>query len=110
MAPYLKEVRLRAASDPEYGRTPKKPILTGPAGGRTHILFLNSLRGANGEPLEYERRGSCCEFEDKSLPFGGGLLDVYAVRIDGTNTELTLYVNMYRPGPPQVPTGFSQRQ
>jgi hypothetical protein len=109
-APYLKGVRLAAASDPEYGRTPQKPIFTGPLGGRTHILFLNSLRGMNGEPLEYERRGSCCEFEDKSLPWGGGLLDVYTLRIDGGNKELTLYVNMYRPGPPQIPPGFAQRQ
>lgn len=109
-APYWQSTELQLTTDPEYGRSSAKPIRTGSAFSRGHILFLNALRGPHGEPVEYERKGACCRFEDKSLPLGGGLLDVYRVWVDGADAEVLLYVDMYRRGTPQIPAGFTARQ
>lgn len=108
-APYLR-IKLQPATDPQYGYSPGKPIRTAPRAAGLHIAYLNALRGPKGEPVTYERRGACCEFEDKSLPLGGGLLDVYKLQVDGSNDVLTLYVDMYRSGPPQVPAGLTMRK
>lgn len=108
-APFFRAVRLPISSDANYGKSQDSPIKTGPRRLNAHILFLNSLRGPNGEPVEYERKTSCCAFEDKTLELGGGLLDVYEVRIDGSDQVITLYINMYYGGPPEVPVGFTQR-
>lgn len=107
--PFFKTVRLPLSSDSNYGVTPEKPIKTGPRQYNIHILLLNSLRGANGEPIEYERKTSCCLFEDKNLPLGGGMLDVYELRVVGTGQTFKLYINMYHDGPPAIPVGFTQR-
>lgn len=109
-APYLRTTKMEVASDPEYGFSENKPVRTGPAPLRLHLLYLNSLRGPHGEVVEYERKGACCAFADKSLPFGGGLIDVYTLKLDGSSEVITLYVDMYRPGPPQLPVGFTARQ
>lgn len=109
-APYLRITKLALANDPEYGYSYDKPIRTGPISLKFHLLYLNSLRGPKGEVLEYERKGSCCAFEDDTLPPGGGLLDVYKVKVDGSSDVITLYVDMYRKGPPQLPVGFTARQ
>jgi hypothetical protein len=99
------------STDSHYGYTVENPIKVGPrTAARVHILYLNSLRGPNGEPIEYERLGSCCKFETKNSAFGAGLLDMYRITFDGTSKELVLYVNMYDPGPPQLPMGFTQRR
>lgn len=114
-APYLRVIKLQTATDPGYGYSAAKPIKTGPRDNRLHLLYLNSLRGPKGEPVTYERRGACCEYEDKSitsiggLPSGGGLLDVYDVQVDGGGKTITIYVDMYRMGPPQLPVGFTGR-
>lgn len=107
--PFFKTVRLPLASDPSYGMTPEKPIRTGPRQHNIHILLLNSLRGTNGEPIEYERKTSCCFFEDKNLPLGGGMFDVYDLRVVGTGQTFKLYIDMYHDGPPAIPVGFTQR-
>lgn len=108
-APFLRGVNWQQANDPEYGYSQEKPIRMGKLPARSNIYYLNTLRGPNGEAIEYERKGACCEYEDKSLPLGGGLLDVYKVKVDGNSDELTLYVDMYRLGPPQLPVGFTAR-
>lgn len=59
--------------------------------------------------MTYERRGACCDFEDKSPPMGGGLLDVYDVQVDGSSEPIVIYVDIYRPGPPMLPIGFTGR-
>jgi hypothetical protein len=109
-SPYWDAAPLESTSDQKYGRSPDNPIRTGPAASRGHVLFLNARRGPNGEPVEYERKGACCEFLDKSLSLGGGVLDVYLVRVDGSPAVTELYVDMYRPGRPQLPAGFTQRR
>lgn len=108
-APYLRIRKLPIATDPGYGYSAAKPIKTGPRDARLHLLYLNSLRGPKGEPVSYERRGACCEYEDKSLPTGGGFLDFYDVQVDGGSATITIYVDMYRMGPPQLPVGFTGR-
>lgn len=107
--PYLRGVVLAASNDPSYGRSTSNPVHTGPQQHRGHVYFLNALRGPNGEPVEYERIGSCCAFEDKSLPLGGGLLDVYRIKVDGQASASLLYVDMYRKGQLRLPQGFTQR-
>ena len=108
-APYFR-TPLLTSQDPDYGFTKEKPIKVGPR-LRTgvHILLLNALRGPQGQPLEYERQGACCEFPSVHSPLGLGLLDVYRVRVDGTDQDRLIYVDMYEPGPPQIPMGFTQR-
>lgn len=114
-APYLRVIKLQTATDPGYGYSAANAIRTGPYGTRLHLMYLNSLRGPKGEPITYERRGACCEYEDKSiptgsgLPSGGGLLDVYDIQVDGGSKTVTIYVDMYRAGPPQLPVGFTAR-
>jgi len=103
---------LQAALDPKYGLTKESAIRVGPrSDAALHIQYLNALRGPNGEPLAYERLGACCEFKPQNSPFaGGGLLDIYKVRVDGTSKDVFLFVNMYDPGSPALPAGFTQRK
>lgn len=113
--PYFRTLKLPVATDPGYGYSAAKPIKTGPRDKSFHHLYLNSLRGPKGEPVTYERRGACCEYQDKSiptvsgLPSGGGLLDVYDIQVDGGSKTITIYVDMYRSGPPLLPVGFTGR-
>lgn len=109
-APYLQAVALRVSSDPRYGRSAASPIHTGPASRYGHLLYLNALRGPAGEPVTYERLGSCCMVEDKSVPQGAVLLDVYRVLIDGQVQPVLLYVDMYRHGDLRLPQGFTLRR
>lgn len=108
-APYFRIIKLPVSTDPSYGYSAAKPIKTGPRDESFHHLYLNSMRGPKGEPVTYERRGACCDFEDKSRPMGGGLLDVYDVLIDGSSKPIVIYVDIYRPGPPVLPVGFTGR-
>lgn len=108
--PYLRLLRLPTASDPSYGTTPENPICTGPVRNLGHILFLQSLRGPADEPIEYERKGSCCGFLDSRVPQGGGLLDVYMLKVQGSDAMRELFVDMYRPCPMLIPAGLTQRK
>ena len=67
---------------------------------------MNALRGPKGEKITYDRKGSCCHFETSNGFMGGGLLDRYEVKIDGSSKIYILYVNMYDPGPLKAPMGF----
>jgi hypothetical protein len=107
--PFLTQSRLATSSDASYGYTKENPIRTGSIASRQHILLLNSLRGPKGEPVAYERIGSCCHFEDKALPRGNGLLDVYSLQIDGNADGVKLFFDSYRPGTPMIPLGFTAR-
>jgi hypothetical protein len=109
IAPFMSEA-MQQSTDPSYGYTPSNPIRVGPrTSAKSHILFLNALRGAQGEPMSYERKGSCCAFETPHSPLGGGMLDIYTIKVQGSDQEIHLFVNMYDPGPAEIPVGFSQR-
>jgi hypothetical protein len=102
---------MEVSTDRSYGYSKDNPIKVGPRSpSLLHIQYLNSLRGPGGEPVEYERKGACCEFATRNSEFGGGLLDVYRVKVDGKEKDVFLFVNMYDPGPPKIPAGFTQRR
>lgn len=104
------------ASDEQYGRSPANPVKVGglvksgvTSGSAKEKVFLNSLRGPEGQIIEYERLGSCCPFETPNSPWGTGLLDVFAVTWQGLEEPVMLYLNMYDAGELMVPQGFTPR-
>lgn len=101
------------ANDSSYGFSVENPIKVGNgnfrAGSRNEKLYLNALRGSAGEPVEFERLGSCCHFSTPNGLQGGGLIDIFRIYVSGNEKPITLYLNMYDPGLPVVPQGFSIR-
>ena len=96
------------STDETYGYTEKNPIKVGgfengPANERS---YLNSLTGPNGEPVQFNRTGSCCHFKSGNSPFGMGMLDMYQVTYQGKNDTVLLYINMYDKGKLKAPKGF----
>ena len=90
------------STDRTYGYTKENAIrvgdggdfLDGPARERA---YLDNLRGPNGEPLSYERTGS--------LNFEATILDAYVIQ--GLDTPVTLYIDMYKFEDVQAPVGFT---
>ncbi|WP_440906602.1 hypothetical protein ACMZOO_17920 (plasmid) [Catenovulum sp. SX2] len=100
------------SSDPEYGYSENKPIelggfLRGTKYEGAHIEYFQSLLGPNGEAVQVKRLGSCCPFEDPSMPFGGGLLDQYELSYKGLPKPVVIYVNLYKFNKPIAPKGFT---
>lgn len=100
------------SDDPEYGYKSDKPVelggfLVGTKSWNKHFEYFNGLLGPNGEQVKVDRLGSCCEFEDKTLPLGGGLLDRYILTYKGQKTPAIIYVNLYKFNKPKAPKGFS---
>ncbi len=100
------------SEDENYGYTPNDPVMVGGGsieGPKNQRRFLNALAGPNGEKVEYHRIGSCCQFGTTNSEFGGGMLDMYNVTIEGTEKSVTLFINMYDSDTLRVPVGFSLR-
>ncbi|MCF6442123.1 hypothetical protein L1077_22100 [Pseudoalteromonas luteoviolacea] len=100
------------SNDPEYGYTENKPIelggfLRGTKSAGAHIEYFEGLIGPNGEKVKVTRLGSCCAFEDKSMPFGGGMLDRYQLSYKGQEKPAIIYVNLYKFNKPLAPKGFA---
>ena len=76
-------VAIRYGTDQVFGTKADRPIRVGNArprrGDVEESLYLNALRGPNGEALSYERLGSCCPFPTQNGFQGRGLLDVFRV-------------------------------
>ena len=109
-APAL-ELQLRTA-DPTYGFTASNPVRVGgfrSVGSLSERRFLNALWGPEGQPIEYERLGSCCPFELDGTDPRGGLLDVFHVSYEGIDDPVVLYLDPYRSGEVRVPVGFAGR-
>ena len=102
---------IRAAADPEYGYSEAKPIKVGGLdhGPARERLFLSQLAGSKGEPVTFQRIGSCCPFETPNGFMGTGMLDQYLVSIEGDQSPRVLYINMYDFEEPLVPSGFSAK-
>lgn len=102
------------STDDSYGYSQKNPVMVGGVlnseGPLNERRFLNALTGPNGEPVSYERIGSCCEFETKNSPFGSGMLDEYQVSYNGLAQPITLYINMYDSDSIKAPVGFNIKQ
>lgn len=71
--------------------------------------FLNALRGPGDEVVDYEREGSCCQFDTPDGIAGHGFLDIFRVTIRGRPAPVRLYLDMYQAGPRDVPAGFTYR-
>lgn len=100
------------STDKAYGFSADKPVnlggfLRGTQYEGAHIEYFDNLRGPAGQLVQAIRLGSCCPFEDSSLPFGGGLLDMYELRYDGLAKPVVIYVNLYKFEQPLAPSGFS---
>jgi len=79
----------------------------GEGSNRTY-QYLNSLRGAHGEPISYSRVGTCCAFKTPNSPFGGeGLLEVYEITSPGLTAPKRLYFNWYEDGQVFIPLGLT---
>jgi hypothetical protein len=103
-------IPLPVAKSPDYGFTKENPVKVGPRNdGLPHIRYLNSLRGPNGEVIEYERKGSCCPFEAEQAPLGA-LLDIYRLKTEGSSKDIYIFVDMYTSGTLQIPVGLTQRK
>lgn len=97
-------------SDPAYGLTEKNPIKVGGLSERNEAEYLNGLRGPSGEPIEYERLGSCCPFKTPNAMIENvGLLDAFRVTYAGQAKPSVLYIDFYDDGPLYVPVGFNPR-
>lgn len=102
------------ASSPTYGYSAEEPVLVGNGvdsdGPTREKLYLRALRGPEGQPIEFERRGSCCPFETENSALGAGLLDVYELTWEGLDEPVVLYLDMYDPGEPLIPKGLTARE
>ena len=96
--------------DPGYGLTQEYPIRVGGVdlGPARERWFLDQLRGPDGQIIQYERIGSCCEFETHAGFTGSGFLDIYEVTYPGLGTPTRLYIDMYTCDNPHPPLGFLQ--
>lgn len=100
------------ANDPQYGYVAHKPVklggfLRGSKYEGSHIEYFQSLTGPNGEPVRVKRLGSCCPFDDQSMPFDGGMLDKYELSYPGQKKPVIIYVNLYQFEAPKAPQGFT---
>ena len=88
-----------------YGLVPENPVRVGggPSGERA---YLSALRGPRGEPVRFQRLGSCCAFETPHGFNGRGLLDQYEVTYDGLEAPVVLYLDMYDAQAVRAPPGF----
>lgn len=99
------------ATDPSYGLAQGNPIKVGGLNERNEAEYLNGLRGPKGEPVEYERIGSCCPFKTPNAMIDGvGLLDAFRVTYAGQAQPSILYIDFYDTESLQVPVGFSARK
>ncbi|GGB72220.1 hypothetical protein GCM10007424_10260 [Flavobacterium suaedae] len=92
----------------DYGYSESNPIKVGgfSNGPANERAYLQRLRTVDGKSISFERRGSCCMFETKSSPFGGGMLDIYEIKVKGDTVKKILYLNMYDKGKLYAPKGF----
>ena len=103
---------IMTSKDPTYGYNEQNPVelggfLRGSKYEGAHVEYFQSLLGPNGEQVQVKRLGSCCAFEDSSMPFGGGLLDMYELTYKGISKPIIIYVNLYKFVKPMAPQGFA---
>lgn len=95
------------AKSKKYGYTEKDPIKVG--GGVSagyHFMFLQHLRGKNGERLQVERLGSCCDYKNADADIGlngSGVLTTFKIYYPGMPEPKILYFDKYRKGKLYIP-------
>lgn len=96
----------------DYGYSETNPIKVGGGmdGPINERKYLQKLTGPNGEMTTFVRLGSCCAFDTKNSPFGGGMLDKYELTIEGTGEKKILYLNMYDKDKVYAPKGLLMKK
>ena len=98
--PQMMELR-ESTGDPSYGYTPQNPVRVGGRSEEAEVRYLSSLFGPEGQPIFYERIGSCCSTE-KHQP-----LDAFRILYEGLGQRpLVLYLDVYELEEPRVPMGL----
>jgi hypothetical protein len=104
-------VGLPLATDSTYGYTSENPIKVGGfkqgRNNQNQLLYLDQLRGPNGEKVEFVRLGSCCFYDTPNGIMGRGLLDRYQLTYPGLEEPIVLYLSLYDYEAPKIPVGFS---
>ena len=95
------------AKSKNYGYSESEPIKVG--GGTSagyHFMFLEQLRGPNGETLEVSRIGSCGNYPDPDTTltkFKEGVLTCFSINCPAFKKPRTLYFDKYRTGDLYLP-------
>jgi hypothetical protein len=93
-----------AAADPLYGWSQTQPIQVGGTplvGASRQRRYLDSLRGPEGQPIQYKRRGSMFGPDQNTM------LDAYEVTYEGLEQPAILYLDFYHFTEPRLPKGFT---
>ena len=98
------------AKDSNYGYDKDYPINLGFENEKNSPknieYFFNGLEGPNGEKIFYIKKENCCPYPTKRSVMGAGTLEVYEVSIEGSETKLRLYLNIYEKGKVLCPKGL----
>lgn len=102
----------KQSTDPKYGFTEKHPVKVGlgpVSGPGNENDYFELLRDAQGEPVKYERLGSCCEYKSPNGFLGYAVLDRYQLTYndaEGHEQKKVVYISFYDYEEPQVLVGF----
>jgi len=102
----------KEVDDDTYGFTPETPIKvgTGANGGPANQrAYLNLLRDVKGNPIQYNRLGSCCAYKSENGLLGFAMLDKYEIKYKnkkGKNKKRIVYISFYDYEKPKILKGF----
>lgn len=100
------------STDKTYGFTSENPIKsgTGPNGGPANQrAYMDLLRDAQGNPVKYERLGSCCSYKSENGFLGLATLDRYEITYKnekGKKKKVVIYLSFYDFETPEILVGF----
>jgi hypothetical protein len=98
------------ATNNKYGYDADYPINVGfdneKYGAKSVGLFLNALTGSNGEKIQFEKIENCCPFPTERSAMGGGILEIYEIKLPQKKETIRLYFNINDKGKLLCPKGF----
>lgn len=98
------------AVDSKYGYDKDYPINLGFENEKYSLkniaYFFNALEGKNGEKITYLKKDTCCPFPSNKSVMGAGTLDIYEITIEGNDSKIYLYLDIYEKGKVVCPKGF----
>ncbi len=102
------------AESEKYGLTGEMPVKVGKggkSGPNNQRAYLNLLRDEQGNPVSYERKGSCCPYKSENAMIGDyALVDIYEISYKnkkGESKTAHIYISFYDYEEPMIPVGFS---
>jgi hypothetical protein len=102
----LEEVSLNK----KYGLKPNAKFSIKVGSIENEYKYINAFTGPNGEKVEAQRLGSCCEFRSKSAAFGHGYLDQWEITYEGVKNPIMLYLNGYDYEKPKCPVNLGYKK